>query len=70
MASKQIRADLNFAFPTAEIAVMGSQGAVEILYRKELAEASKPDEFKKKKVEGSQASSYNNKPSTEVAAEA
>jgi len=51
MASKQIRADLNFAFPTAEIAVMGSQGAVEILFRKELTEASDPDEFKKKKVE-------------------
>ncbi len=33
MGSKHIRTDLNFAFPTAEIAVMGPQGAVNILYR-------------------------------------
>ena len=39
MASKHIRTDLNFAWPTAEIAVMGAEGAVEILYRRELAEA-------------------------------
>jgi propionyl-CoA carboxylase beta chain len=51
MASKQIRADLNFAFPTAEIAVMGPQGAVEILFRKEIAETSHPEEFKREKVE-------------------
>jgi propionyl-CoA carboxylase beta chain len=38
MASKHIRADANFAFPTAEIAVMGPEGAVNILYRKELGE--------------------------------
>jgi len=51
MASKQIRADLNFAFPTAEIAVMGPQGAVEILFRQELAGAARPEDFKNKKVE-------------------
>jgi len=51
MASKQIRADLNFAFPTAEIAVMGPEGAVEILYRKELGESSDPEKFKKEKVD-------------------
>jgi propionyl-CoA carboxylase beta chain len=39
MNSKQIRSDVNFAYPTAEIAVMGAEGAVEILYRKELAAA-------------------------------
>ncbi|MGH9915842.1 MAG: acyl-CoA carboxylase subunit beta, partial [Pyrinomonadaceae bacterium] len=39
MASKHIRTDINFAWPSAEIAVMGAQGAVEILYRKELNEA-------------------------------
>jgi len=42
MASKHIRTDMNFAYPTAEIAVMGSEGAVNILYRKELALASDP----------------------------
>jgi len=36
MASKHIRADINFAFPTAEIAVMGPEGAVNIVYKREL----------------------------------
>ena len=40
MNSKHIRGDVNLAWPTAEIAVMGPKGAVEILFRKELAEAS------------------------------
>jgi propionyl-CoA carboxylase beta chain len=39
MASKHIRADFNFAWPSAEIAVMGPEGAVEVLYRRELAAA-------------------------------
>jgi len=45
MNSKHIGADLNFAFPTAEIAVMGPKGAVEIIFKKEIAEA--PDSGKK-----------------------
>ena len=40
MGSKHIRTDINFAWPTAEIAVMGPEGAVDILYRHELAKAS------------------------------
>jgi propionyl-CoA carboxylase beta chain len=40
MGSKHIRTDINFAWPTAEIAVMGPEGAVDILYRRELAEAA------------------------------
>ena len=43
MGSKHLGADINLAWPTAEIAVMGAQGAVNILYRKELADASDPD---------------------------
>jgi len=43
MNSKHIRADLNFAFPTAEIAVMGPDGAVNIIYRRELAQAEDPE---------------------------
>lgn len=39
MSSKHIRADINFAFPSAEIAVMGSEGAVNIIFRKEIAAA-------------------------------
>jgi propionyl-CoA carboxylase beta chain len=42
MSSKHIRGDLNFAWPTAEIAVMGPEGAVNIIFRKELAEADDP----------------------------
>jgi propionyl-CoA carboxylase beta chain len=43
MSSKHIRGDLNLAWPTAEIAVMGPKGAVEILFRKEIAESADPD---------------------------
>jgi len=42
MGSKYLGSDINFAWPTAEIAVMGAQGAVNILYRKDLAEAADP----------------------------
>jgi propionyl-CoA carboxylase beta chain len=42
MASKHIRADVNLAFPTAEIAVMGPDGAVNIVYRNEIAKAEDP----------------------------
>jgi propionyl-CoA carboxylase beta chain len=56
MASKHIRTDFNFAYPTAEIAVMGPEGAVNILYRRELLQAADPaalrvrlvDEFRAK----------------------
>jgi propionyl-CoA carboxylase beta chain len=50
MSSKHIRTDLNFAYPTAEIAVMGPEGAVNVLYRKELAKAADPDADRKEKV--------------------
>ena len=41
MASKHLRADVNYAWPTSEIAVMGAKGATEILYRSELGDAEK-----------------------------
>jgi propionyl-CoA carboxylase beta chain len=44
MGSKHIRGDINYAWPSAEIAVMGAQGAVEILFRKEIAAAAAPAE--------------------------
>ncbi|WP_339917476.1 acyl-CoA carboxylase subunit beta [Yeosuana marina] len=44
MNSKHIGADLNFAWPSAEIAVMGAKGASEIIFRKEIASAENPDE--------------------------
>jgi len=43
MASKHIRADVNLAFPTAEIAVMGPEGAVNIVRRNEIAQAADPE---------------------------
>src|SRR4029078_13112908 len=42
MSSKHIRGDVNLAWPTAEIAVMGPKGAVEILYKEEIAKAADP----------------------------
>ena len=51
MSSKHIRGDFNYAWPTAEIAVMGPQGAVEIIYSKELKEAEDPDAAKEKFIE-------------------
>jgi propionyl-CoA carboxylase beta chain len=51
MSSKHIRGDLNLAWPTAELAVMGPEGAVKIIFRKELAEAENPDERKAQLVE-------------------
>ncbi len=51
MASKHIRADINFAYPTAEIAVMGPEGAVKIVYRRELSSAEDPDALRKAKIE-------------------
>lgn len=43
MNSKHVRGDLNFAWPSAEIAVMGPKGAVEIIYRRQLKEAEDPE---------------------------
>jgi acetyl-CoA carboxylase carboxyltransferase component len=43
MSSKHVRADFNFAWPTAEVAVMGPEGAVNIVFRKEIEEADDPE---------------------------
>jgi acetyl-CoA carboxylase carboxyltransferase component len=50
MNSKSLGGDFSFAWPTAEIAVMGPDGAVAILYRRELAESKNPAEMKKELV--------------------
>jgi propionyl-CoA carboxylase beta chain len=50
MASKHIRTDVNYAWPQAEIAVMGPDGAVGVLYRRELSASSDPEALRKKKV--------------------
>lgn len=50
MASKHIRADINYAYPTAEIAVMGPEGAVNIVYKRELDEAKDPEKLAEKKI--------------------
>ncbi len=51
MNSKHIGADLNYAWPTAEIAVMGAKGAAEIIFKKEIAEAANPIEKLNEKVD-------------------
>ena len=51
MSSKHVRGDLNLAWPTAEIAVMGAQGAVEIIYRKEIKASDDPAALEAQHVE-------------------
>ena len=51
MSSKHIRTDLNLAWPSAEIAVMGPEGAVNILYKRELGAASDADALRTRRVE-------------------
>jgi propionyl-CoA carboxylase beta chain len=59
MSSKHLRTDFNYAFPTAEIAVMGPEGAVNILYRRELAEAADPAALRARLVEDFRATLAN-----------
>ncbi len=51
MGSKHLRTDVNFAYPTAEIAVMGADGAVNIVYRRELASAGENGAVRKQKID-------------------
>ena len=51
MSSKQLRGDMNYAWPTAEIAVMGGSGAAEVLYARELKEAADPAAVMAQKIE-------------------
>src|SRR5271170_4018875 len=51
MGSKHLRTDVNLAYPTAEIAVMGAEGAVNVLYRRELTAALHPDAVRQAKIE-------------------
>jgi propionyl-CoA carboxylase beta chain len=51
MASKHIRADINYAYPTAEIAVMGPEGAVKIVYKRDLEKTPDPEKMSREKVE-------------------
>jgi propionyl-CoA carboxylase beta chain len=51
MSSKHIRADFNFAWPTAEVAVMGPEGAVNIIFRKELDDADDPEARREEMIE-------------------
>jgi propionyl-CoA carboxylase beta chain len=51
MNSKHIGADMNYAWPSAEIAVMGAKGAAEIIYKKEISEANDPQAKLQEKIE-------------------
>jgi propionyl-CoA carboxylase beta chain len=51
MSSKHIRGDMNFAWPTAEIAVMGAEGAVNVISRDAIAAAADPDAERERLVE-------------------
>jgi propionyl-CoA carboxylase beta chain len=50
MSSKHIRGDVNLAYPTAEIAVMGPEGAVNIIFRRDIQEASEPERMRDERV--------------------
>jgi acetyl-CoA carboxylase carboxyltransferase component len=50
MSSKHLRGDINYAWPTAEIAVMGAEGAVNIIYRSALAKAKDKDKTKQELI--------------------
>ena len=50
MGSRHLRADFVFAWPSAEIAVMGPEGAANIIFRKEIVEAADPEAMRKQKV--------------------
>jgi acetyl-CoA carboxylase carboxyltransferase component len=51
MNSKHVRGDLVYAWPTAEIAVMGPEGAVNVIFRRELAQTEDPDALRKELVD-------------------
>ena len=51
MASKHLAADFNFAWPTAEIAVMGPEGAVNIIHRRDIADVTDADERRQKLID-------------------
>jgi len=51
MSSRHLRADFVFAWPSAEIAVMGPEGAANIIFRKEITDAQNPEEMRQQKVQ-------------------
>jgi propionyl-CoA carboxylase beta chain len=51
MSSKHLRADINLAYPSAEIAVMGPEGAIQILFRKEIGQADDPEARRSELIE-------------------
>ena len=51
MSSKHIRGDINLAWPSAELAVMGPKGAVEIIFKKDISEAEDPEKALQKKLD-------------------
>ena len=51
MGSKHVRTDMNFAWPTAEVAVMGPEGAVNIIYRRDIAASPTPEERRQRLID-------------------
>ena len=51
MSSKNLRGDVNYAWPTGEVAVMGAEGAVNVVHRRELSEAERPAELREKLIQ-------------------
>ena len=51
MSSKHLRSDINLAWPSAEIAVMGAEGAVNIIYRDEISKSDEPDKTRQELIQ-------------------
>jgi propionyl-CoA carboxylase beta chain len=51
MSGKHLAGDVNYAYPTAEIAVMGPEGAANIIFRKEISDAEDPNAAREKRIE-------------------
>ena len=59
MSSKHLRGDINFSWPTGEIAVMGAEGAVNVIFRKAIARSDKPEEIRQKLTDEYREKFYN-----------
>jgi propionyl-CoA carboxylase beta chain len=59
MSSKSLRADVNLAWPGSEIAVMGSEGAIDLIYRRRIAEADDPEAERQRLLQEYEAEFYN-----------
>ena len=59
MSSKNLKGDINYSWPTGQVAVMGAEGAVNIIHRSKLNDSEDPDSLRKDLIEGYEANLMN-----------